>query len=344
MAMSRFVKASFFYRRFQAWLTRRIPAHYSHTLHRKNIFIFPSKVGVSFLITVVLLWLLGTNYQNNVVLLLSFLLLSVLHTCIFYTYANFSGLSITVKRVTPCFAGEAIKVECLLTCTSSQHRFMHRSIEIGWNMSSLVMVDAIDSSSQLVTLWLPAPTRGCYRAERLTIMTRYPLGLIRAWATLDMDITLWVYPKPISSDLPQTHWIDSDAHNHSHHEIQRTIALNDDVSHLREYQAGDALSHIAWKTYAKGQGLATKVYENVQQRERQQWLCWDDFLGLPAEERLSRLCDCVLQAERKKILYGLVLPDQTIPLGMGSDHRYKALTALAIWGYSGDDVLDRGQV
>jgi uncharacterized protein (DUF58 family) len=335
------VQAHFFYRYFQRWLKRRIPASSSHTLHRKNIFILPSTVGVSFLFTVILLWVLATNYQNNVVLLLSFLLLSVLHTCIFYTYANLSGVSIEVKRVTPCFAGGAIKVECMISARSSTKKpHTHHSIGVGWDTSSLFMIDVVDNDSQWVTLWLPAPTRGRYRAKRLIVMTRYPLGLMRAWATLDMDITAWVYPQPITSDLPQVQMVDTEApQESSDRESQWSIAMNDDVSHLREYRAGDSLSHIAWKTYAKGQGLATKIYESVQESEQQQWLSWDHFSGLGVEERLSRLSDCVLQAEREKIHYGVILPNRIIPLGQGEKHQVAVLSALAMWGYDDASIV-----
>lgn len=330
-------------RRFNAWLKRRIPASHSHRLHRKNIFIFISRVGVSFLFTIILLWVLATNYQNNIVLLLSFLLLSLLHTCIFYTYANLSGLSITVNHVTPCFAGESIKVDCVIQARSvgsdktwlgiGGKQSAHRSIGIGWNVSSLVVVDVVGDEPQYITLWLPAPKRGRYRADRLRVMSRYPLGLMRAWALLDMDIMMRVYPKPLSTLLPSAQRVATHTADEGMKDSLLSLDMNDDVSHLREYQAGDSLRHVAWKVYAKGQGLATTVYESTVESEPQRWFCWDDFPGLAAEERLSRLCDCVLQAEHQHLTYGVVLPNHTTPLGQGSAHQTAVLSALADWGY-----------
>lgn len=315
---------------YQAWLQRRIPPTSRQQLHRKNIFIFPSKTGVGFLFTIVLLWLLGTNYQNNLVIMLSFLLLSLLHTCIFYSYKNFSGLAIEVKNVSPCFVGDTIKVDCVLKNDSPSRR-KHHSILLGFNAENSVTVDKVGSEPQSFTLYLPATQRGLYHADRLRIISFYPLGLIRVWAKLDMDINVLVYPKPIKTPLPELHMIAVDDVDAEHNELTHAQDMNDDVSHIREYHAGDSVSHIAWKVYAKGQGLATKVYESLSEGEKQRWFHWDDFLGVDTEERLSRLCDFILQAEQKNMTYGLVLPQQTFPLSTGNEHKKQLLSALALF-------------
>lgn len=330
----RLLSSSFFSRYYQSWLQRRVPPQSHQVLHRRNIFIFPSRVGVGFLFTVFLLWLLGTNYQNNLVLVLAFLLLSLMHTCIFYTYANLSGLSIEVRRVAPCFAGEPIKIECLL----KNHRKTrsHRQISVGWDKASLVTADIRSKEVQELTIWLPAASRGIHHLDRLTVASVYPLGLIRTWAKLDMDITTVVYPRPVKARLPEASIVTVDqAKEHINVNSLTSLELNDDVSHLREYQEGDSLKHIAWKAYAKGQGLATKIYENIAPAERQQWLNWDDFSSYAVEERLSRLCYCILQADKQGLHYGLNLPHIMIPLGRGEHHRQAALYGLASFAQQG---------
>jgi hypothetical protein len=316
---------------YQSWLRRRLPPQSRQTLHRKNIFILPSKVGLGFLATVALLWLLGTNYQNNLILVLAFLLLSLLHTCILYTYVNFSGLSLTVKNVEPCFVGDTLKVVCLLKNT--QPRRGHHRIAIGWDKLSLTTIDITADKTQEVTLSLPVDQRGIHHLDRLMLTSVYPLGLIRVWAKLDMNISAIVYPKPIKADFPKASLIESDKTDEAMSE-QTAVSdnINDDVSHLRNYQAGDAPKHIAWKAYAKGQGLATKIYENTKLVEPQHWLKWDDFSDVGIEGRLSRICYCALQADVQERIYGLELPNQTIALGYGLAHQQAVLYALALFG------------
>jgi uncharacterized protein (DUF58 family) len=318
---------------YHQWLARRIPPQSQQILHRKNIFILPSKAGVGFLLTIILLWLLGTNYQNNLVLVLTFLLLSLLLTCILYTYANFSGLSIEAKRANPCFAGDVAKIECVI---KNQQGRCYSSIRIGWNRESYISIDLAPNETKTVTLLLPTTQRGCHRVDRIVVSSVYPLGLIRAWARLDMAIKLWVYPKPMSYPLPISRLIELD--NNEMDQATDSVLkadVTDDVSHLRRYQYGDSLKHIAWKNYAKGQGLATKVFESVTSAERQQWLYWDDFSGFTIEGRLSRLCDCVLQAEKQSMVYGVRLPNKTIALNSGKQHQESILLELALFDGKG---------
>jgi uncharacterized protein (DUF58 family) len=329
------LKDTWFQHYYRRWLQRRIPPNAQQVLQRKNIFILPSKAGVGFLATIILLWLLGTNYQNNLVLVLTFLLLSLLHTCILYSYSNFSGISIKVHPVDNCFAGDTGKVNCLL---KSHRQRNHQNIILGWDPLAAVSVDIAAQQSTEVTLLLEVPQRGWYHADRLTIASVYPLGLVRTWTHLDMDVDFLVYPQPIITPLPEASVVVvENTDDDTEVEPLSSFVLADDVSHLREYQAGDPVKHIAWKSYAKGQGLATKVYESVAQAERQQWLSWDDFPGVGAEGRLSRLCHCVLQAEREQLIYGLRLPNKTIALGKGHQHQQIILRELALFDDKGSD-------
>jgi len=59
-----------------------------------------------------------------------------------------------------------------------------------------------------------------------------------------------------------------------------------------------------------------------------------DFDALPSslglELRLSRLTRWVLDADASRMRYGLRLPDATIDMGSGAQHRDRCLTALAV--------------
>ena len=317
---------------FDRWLRRSIPSQATQVLKRKNIFIAPSRAGLGFLLIIILLWLLGTNYQNNLVIALAFLLLSLLHIGIFYTYANFSGLLLQCKTAQPCFCGDLANVEILLRHHRVDQHYAHHTITLHLPNSPKIHVDIEVGETQIVTLACAVAERGWYRAERLTVSTVYPLGLIRAWSCLDLAIDVLVYPRPLTTTMPITKKIPTTAanKNRQHESLQQT-GVADDISHLRDYQQGDPVRHIAWKTYAKGQGLATKAYASVAPVTLQQWFDWDDFSGFNTEERLSRLCACVLQAEEKQLLYGLRLPDKTLPLGQGGLHQQALLRELALY-------------
>lgn len=85
-------------RRFQEWVNRRIPPARSVTLDQKRIFIFPSRVGFFFGLTLVLMLLLSINYQNNMGYAVTFLLATLFVIAVLHTYANLSGLTIHAYR------------------------------------------------------------------------------------------------------------------------------------------------------------------------------------------------------------------------------------------------------
>ena len=59
-------------------------------------------------------------------------------------------------------------------------------------------------------------------------------------------------------------------------------------------------------------------------------LDWETLTGQNIEQKLSRLCDMVIKAERLNIAYGLKLPGNTIDPDQGEAHRQKCLKALAL--------------
>ncbi len=86
------------------WIDSRRPVANTHHLNRNNLFIFPSQQGLWFLLVNLLLWVLGTNYQNNLILALAFLFLTFFIVAILHTFTNLSGMSVKVLGAAPVFS------------------------------------------------------------------------------------------------------------------------------------------------------------------------------------------------------------------------------------------------
>ena len=78
--MSALTKALYplYWRLLSRYLDKRQPAVPSITLVQKLIFILPTRYGWWFLLLIALLYLLGTNYQNNLILLQSYFLIGLI--------------------------------------------------------------------------------------------------------------------------------------------------------------------------------------------------------------------------------------------------------------------------
>ena len=63
------------------------------------------------MLVVLLLFLLGINFQNSLVYVVCFWLIALLVINILYTYRNLSGITIKAIAAEPCFAGEKVVLE-----------------------------------------------------------------------------------------------------------------------------------------------------------------------------------------------------------------------------------------
>jgi uncharacterized protein (DUF58 family) len=58
---------------------------------------------------------------------------------------------------------------------------------------------------------------------------------------------------------------------------------------------------------------------------------WDSLPGLDTEMRLARICRWVLDAHQHGEAFGLRLPGSSIEPNIGTAHRQRCLTALALF-------------
>jgi uncharacterized protein (DUF58 family) len=308
--------------RWNAWVWRRIPPAHEVLLSQKNVFIFPSGSGFAFLLLLLALLVAGINYENNLVFALTFLLGGLFVVAILHTYANLAQLRVASGASRPVFAGEQAGFPVRVR---DEGKRPHDAIALAWpGGTPLGLRVAADGAGDTV-LFARAAHRGWLRPGRLRIESRYPLGLLRAWSWLDLDMRCLVYPRPaVAGALP----LDVGRGEEGYATADPGA---EDFSGFRNYRAGDPLRHVAWKTLAKGQPLQTREY--VAFAERRLWLSWAQTEGWGGtEERLSLLCRWVLELHAQQAEYGLDIPGARLEPAAGEAQRDRALTALALFG------------
>jgi uncharacterized protein (DUF58 family) len=187
---------------------------------------------------------------------------------------------------------------------------------------ALTFVDA----KALDTIQVPCPTRtrGILRPGRLTVATRYPLGLFRAWSLVEPEAAGLVYPAPIHG-IPVP-----DPSTSQERGGAQGKDGDDDFAGLRTYRAGDPLHRVSWKTSARTEDLHTK--ELTAEAAAVRWLDWDQALAEDVETRLGILAAWVLEASLDGGSWGLRIPGATVNPGTGTGHRDLCLSELARLG------------
>jgi len=295
-------------------------------LGQRRIFVLPTAAGYAFAVSIVVMLIASINYNLSLGYGLVFLLTGIGIVSIVHAFRNLLHLSISPGRVDPVFAGEAAAFSFIV---SNPRNLARPALRIA-NASDEALFALAPEATAGVTLRCPSARRGWLAPGRIKLETRYPLGLIRAWAIFIPDLRCLVYPTPEQAPptLPEAS---------SPHPGARPGRSGDgDFAGLRSHQISDSPRHVAWKVVARGGPMVTKKFSGHEGGEYVlDWHALPDALG--TEARLSRLAAWILAAESQGRPFALRLPTSVVTAGVGQVHAHTCLKRLALHGASHDE-------
>lgn len=311
-------------RSLATWLFQlRGPQRGEIVLVQRRIFILPTRAGLVFAFVLLLMLTGSINYALSLGFVLTFLLASLAISAMLHTFRNLAGLRITAARTRPVFAGETARFG---VCLHNPTRAARYSVALTRDKRDVDVVDIPAEQSIIATVAVPAPRRGLLSPGRMTLFTRFPVGIYHAWSYIELDTQCVVYPRPAPPGLALPLLKPSGG------EGGGNAQGREDFAGLRQYHPGDSPRHIAWKAAARDRGLLTKQFSGRASAEL--WLTLDLVpAGLDLEEKLSRLARWVLDAYANGHAFGLKLPGVTLALGTGEAHRERCLEALALFDF-----------
>ena len=319
--------AGFVRTRFRRWLQSRLPRTDMLLLTQGNIYILPTRAGLMFWLTLLVLLIASINYQLNLGYVLTFLLAGSGAVSMHLTHATLRGLTLHLKPIAPVFAGEPAILNVVLTSPGSARFGIGLKVSDAAD-STLGWFDVPAGGQTTAQLSFVPQRRGMHELPSLGIETRFPLGLFRTWAVWRPASGLLVYPKPERppAALPAARPVPGGP-------TQLRSTAGGEVEGVRGYRRGDPLKLIAWKKAAKAleSGGELVSRDTSASAHQELWLDWQIAGSQPLEERLSRLTAWVLAADRAGADYGLRLPDLTIEPADGEAQRRRCLEALALW-------------
>ncbi len=305
------------------WLDKRIPTTSSISLKHSSIFIFPSRFGATFLLLCLALFVLGSNYQNNLMLILCYLLIGFFLVNLLASYRNFAKLNFKQGKLNPVYAGENAELPIWISTNDESGKETHGRLHINlWGDSPSSTFD-LDAPNNPSVIPMSCPTRGIVKLPRITFSSYYPFGLFRTWTHLSFAASQWVYPAPIVTPEPQSidtqHKVDDTSQNTSN------IAGHDEFDSLKDYKIGEPLHHVAWKQVAKGRGMISKVFSSNQEAEI--WLTLNTTHDI--ERQLSEFSYLIQELTKQNKRFGLNLGHLTIKPSSDEEHRKYCLESLA---------------
>ena len=302
----------------QRVLSKRGPMTPPFELEYRHIFVLPTVFGWGFGLMLTFMALGGLNFNNNMALMLVFLLGTIAQLTTLIAYRNLSGLKIESVYSEPVFCGETAHFRVFVSNGDERQRF---AVQAGFKKPQ----DCTDfklNTCETLHLNRPTVTRGWLEMPSFRLETRFPLGFFKAWSWIFPQTRCLVYPSPAKNapPLPQTGRGQAG---------RATRGDGDQVHGLRKYQPGDSIQRVAWRASARHDELYSLEMEAP--REEACELDWDLLRGGDVETRLSILTAWIIAADHKQLSYSLKLPDQQVPGGHGANHRSRCLELLALY-------------
>ncbi|SET49607.1 DUF58 domain-containing protein [Thalassotalea agarivorans] len=305
--------------RFESWLKRRVPQSSRHQLSSKNIFIFPSGFGFSYLALVILIFLLGTNYQNNIIVLFSYLMLSLFLTCMFATFNNMAKLSLEFVNAPLLEANKKGNVTFKALSANAKQGIRASFRE----QSQSIAFDLHDQEHTTIEIPVEVNERGEHIAQRVKLYSRYPLGLFNCWSYLAYPIQLIVFPEPIEPSMANF----SNSLEEAEQGKGRQVKQSDEFYQFKAYEQGMPLTHVAWKQVAKGGDW--QVRENQSLSGNDDWITLDSVEAGHIEAKLAKMTYLVIDKTRKGHAFGFRLGETILAVQSGEQHLQACLTAIA---------------
>lgn len=316
--------------RFVKWLHLRFRYTGARTLKQNEVLVFIYRQGFLYLVLILITFIAGINYANNLILGFCFLISAIL--CISF-YVSFKQLhAVTLQVVADEIGGvnQAFTVKVILQQAQITPKFLNFKVSNVEHNSSHIQQDAknnhpklkqskkqkveeqiqsvlFDEKQKIVELKFIPNQRGKFNVSAIQIYSTYPLGLVRAWTYIYLTETYWVAPeaKPLALNF--------------HHSSNTGEPDYDEFKELRNYKHGDSLQSISWKQASRGQGLFVKQFEDLVDAQA----VYIDYAQMPSadhEEKLSFMMELVNQSEQSQIPYSVILPHAQTENGVGILH------------------------
>jgi uncharacterized protein (DUF58 family) len=314
-------------RKTRAWARRRHgidPEPF--ILPGRRIYILPTRLGVAYSFMIFAMFMGAMNYGNNLALALAFMLGALGLTAMHYAHRNLAGLRIASSVCEPVFAGQLATFRVAI---DNPARISRHEITIGNDHGTAKPARIGHGERVIFDVQLPATRRGYLPLDHLELSTRHPFGLFRAWSYVHIPMRCVVYPRPSERGIPPPP-LETDTGG-----AQDMTRGDEEFAGLRSFHPGDSPRRIAWKAYAREQGLHVKVYAGT--AVTSYLFEWSSTRGHGIEARLSQICRWIEDAYAEGRAFGLILPGTQIPPNIGPAHRQRCLTALAMFEGGGDD-------
>lgn len=294
----------------QQWLGKRFRYQAPKKIKQNDVLVFIYQYGFLYVVLILITFIAGVNYANNLILGFCFLISAILCISFYLTFKQLHGLNIEIISPEIGRVNDVFSIKIILKQDAKIPRYLY------FKCADQVQRLCLDELQHSLELHFIAQQRGLYPLPKIQLYSSYPLGLVRAWSYFYTQQEIWIAPQPkvLSRE--------------SHTDANLGMPDLDEFHELRNFKAGDSLQAVSWKHVARGQGMYVKQFQD--QVDTQTLSI--DYAQMPSnehEEKLSLMMALVDQCEQQQIQYQMLLPKHKIETGCGEQQYLLAQQQLA---------------
>jgi len=273
--------------------------------------------GFTYIVITIVISVAAINTGNNLLYLISSLMLALMSISGFASLLNLFFLDISLSSPREIFAETPARFELVIKKRFSSSFFLKCETIFGF-----ILLPYLKHIVE-TPLWLRFPKRGRFKIYDLKVHSGFPLGFFRRFKRCPIGLEVLVFPRPASSCLlPATGGL----HGSERRSDSSLGELGDEIKELREYRSSDQPKWVDWKATARRNRMIVREFYHLEgdslvidlSRKTVGW-----------EKTVSEACYLVLEAYKRKLSVALKLPDKQIELGDSKTHKRTLLEALA---------------
>ena len=300
-----------FYRRFNK-KTRRIKLGFN------NLYIFPNLFGLYWILTTIVLYILGTNLENNFTIFICYFMTAVLLISLFLTHFNIHGLEIVSTNQKVNFANSKINYKIILNSKKYRNNIKLKFLN---KENKPIFIEKIEDTL-IKSLTIESKQRGIYTPDIIYGESSSPLSLCTCWFYWKPVDKLIVAPEKkkatVNKEFNQSYTDSRDKKNNA--------IIGGDLKDIQFYKKGEKKSLIYWKSLARSGNLLSKNFNN--ENLKNNWLILNK--NLPIEKALEHLCFEIYNQYKNNNVYGILISkNKFIKPDKSEKHYLKCLTMLA---------------
>ena len=271
------------------------------------------------------LGLVAINSGNNLLYLITAMLLGFLLSSGIVGRRNLYGAELSVTYPDEIYAGEQCAISVNVANKKLSHSLYLISIERGDDEAFFQLVRPGQTlGNDILTKF---KSRGRYNSDDFYISTVYPFNLFKRYRYIEIEDNIVVFPSPLKCSPDSIFMSDESEDDHSTKNSGSNF-VETDVAGIRPYEEGDSIRRVHWKSSAKTGKLNTKLYEG-EGTGTGRIIALDRIVSAGIEKGLSMASYVISESMKSGIPVGMLIHGTLIPPSAERAHKLKLLEMLA---------------